>query len=118
MNTEPGFVVQIGAACFGIAIGFITYRTLIRTVDRTAIADLAAVIAAVGGGAVTVLFAPGSILFGWYAIGLLAGMGLFFGLYGLLNGKQKLATVMSGGTTVLTHDDGRQQPGNLDRPQA
>lgn len=65
----------VGAACFGVVAGWITYRTLRRTTDKAALSDIAAVLAAVGGGVVTGLFdAPD--LFGAYSIGLAAG---FFG---------------------------------------
>jgi hypothetical protein len=70
-------VVSIGAVCFGIVVGYVTYRTLVRS-DTTSISDLAAVIAAIGGGVVTQLFGDdGTDTFGWYSIGLLAGMALF-----------------------------------------
>ena len=70
-------VMSIGAFCFGVVIGYITYRTLVRK-DDTSISDIAAVVAAVGGAAVTQLFDPASgDIFGWYAIGLLAGMATF-----------------------------------------
>ena len=88
-------VMSVGALCFGVAIGYITYRTLVRTADKTAISDIATVIGAVGGGAVTGLFDPATgDAFGWYSIGLLAGMAAFFLLYLALNGKEKTAAVM------------------------
>lgn len=96
-------VTAVGAVCFGVAVGFITYRTLVRTVDKTAITDLAAVLGAVGGGVVTGLFDPqAGDLFGWYSIGLLAGIAVFFVAYWRMNGRQQLAKVMSGGTVDLT----------------
>jgi hypothetical protein len=72
--------LTIGTICFGLLIGFITYRTLIRTTASASISDLATVIGAVGGGAVTAIVKPHTSLFGWYAIGLLVG----FVAYGLL----------------------------------
>jgi NhaP-type Na+/H+ or K+/H+ antiporter len=64
-------VQEVGAVCFGVVIGWIVYRTLRRT-DKAAISDIATVIGAVGGAAVTGLFdAPR--LFGFYAIGLACG---------------------------------------------
>jgi hypothetical protein len=88
-------VTSIGACCFGIAVGYITYRTLVRTTDKTAISDLATVIGAVGGAAVTGLFDPSrGDAFGWYSIGLLAGIASFFLLYLALNGRSKTAAVM------------------------
>jgi hypothetical protein len=99
-------MIIVGALVFGLVVGFITYRTLIRTTDNAAITDLAAVISAIGGGAVTTLYDPSSTAFAWYAIGLAIGMLVFFAAYWKLNGKAALAKVMSGETTVLT----RQAP--------
>ena len=62
----------MGAFCFGLVIGFITYRTLRRT-DQTSISDIAAVIGAIGGGAVLALFPAGSERFDYYAFGLAIG---------------------------------------------
>ena len=61
-----------GALCFGLVIGWVTYRTLRRRSDASALSDISAVIAAVGGAAVTALFKSGS-LFGAYCIGLAIG---------------------------------------------
>jgi uncharacterized membrane protein YeaQ/YmgE (transglycosylase-associated protein family) len=68
-------VGSIGAVCFGVVVGWIAYRTLRRTSDRVKISDLATVVGAVGGGAVTTAFGTPD-LFGWYSIGLAVG---FFG---------------------------------------
>lgn len=65
----------VGALCFGIVVGWVTYRTLRRTGETVALSNIATVIGAVGGGAVTALFNTPD-LFGWYSIGLFAG---FFG---------------------------------------
>lgn len=68
---------SIGAVCFGITIGYVTYRTLVR-MNNTSISDIAAVVAALGGGAITSTFDPAEgDAFAWYAIGLLGGMTLF-----------------------------------------
>lgn len=64
---------DVGAVCFGVVIGFVTYRTLVRK-DTAAISDLAAVIAAIGGGIVAERFDAN---FGFYSIGLLAGFAIF-----------------------------------------
>jgi hypothetical protein len=93
-------VTVVGALVFGLVVGYLTYRTLVR-VEQTAITDLAAVIAAIGGGAVTQLFEPTSDAFAWYAIGLAAGMLGFFLLYWKLNGKAELAKVMVSETSVV-----------------
>ncbi|MFC1403364.1 MULTISPECIES: hypothetical protein [Streptacidiphilus] len=66
---------DVGAGCFGLVIGWITYRTLRRRTDGVALSDIATVVGAVGGGAVAALF-DSPDLFGCYAIGLAAG---FFG---------------------------------------
>jgi len=116
MSNGAGVLGQIGAGCFGVAVGYITYRTLVRTTNKAAISDLAAVVGAIGGAAVTSIFRPGTNLFAWYSIGLLAGMALFFVIFGKLNGLQHLAVVMNVRTEVLSgsnHDE--QKPG---RPQA
>ena len=87
-------VLTIGSVCFGVFAGYISYRTLVRTTDKTSISDLAAVIGAVGGGAVTTIIRPQSDEFGWYAMGLLAGFIAYGVLYAAFNGKEKFAMVM------------------------
>lgn len=70
-------VTSIGALCFGIVLGYVTYRTLVRT-ENSSVSDLGAVLAAIGGGTVTAVYDPASgDAFGWYAIGLLVGMACF-----------------------------------------
>jgi hypothetical protein len=93
-------LTEFGALAFGVAIGFLTYRTLVRTADKAAITDLAAVLGAVGGGVVTKLYDPAARPFAWYAIGLLAGLAMFFLAFWAMNGRTKLAAVMSGDTLV------------------
>jgi hypothetical protein len=90
-------VLDIGCVCFGLVIGFITYRTLVHTNDRARISDLAAVLATVGGGAVTALFPQGTDAFAWYAIGLAVGMAVYFGLSLWLRGRQAAADVLNQG---------------------
>jgi hypothetical protein len=69
-----------GAGPFGIVVGFITYRTLVRA-QTTGVADLATVIGAVGGGTVTTLFGPADGSgFAVYSICLLPGMAIYLGL--------------------------------------
>ena len=67
-------VAEWGALVFGLVIGWVTYRTLRRTTEKVGLSNIASVIAAVGGGAVTTLFDTDE-LFGWYSIGL--GIGFF-----------------------------------------
>jgi hypothetical protein len=87
-------ILTIGSVCFGLFVGYITYRTLARTADKTSISDLAAVIGAVGGGAVTTIVRPQTDNFGWYAMGLLAGFIAYGALYLALNGRDEFAKVM------------------------
>lgn len=67
-------VLAIGSTCFGVVIGYVAYRTLVRKADA-AITDISAVVAAIGGGAVAQLNDPES--FAWYSIGLLLGFATF-----------------------------------------
>jgi uncharacterized membrane protein YeaQ/YmgE (transglycosylase-associated protein family) len=69
----------IGAVCFGFVIGWVTYRTLRRKEGTTPLSDIATVIGAVGGAAVTALF-KSDVLFGLYCIGLAVGFFAYFGI--------------------------------------
>jgi uncharacterized membrane protein YeaQ/YmgE (transglycosylase-associated protein family) len=64
-----------GSICFGLVIGWITYRTL-RRKDGTGLSDIATVIGALGGATITTLFKKE--LFAGYCIGLAAGFFLYF----------------------------------------
>jgi hypothetical protein len=66
----------VGAFGFGVVIGWVTYRTLRRTGETVALSNIATVLGAVGGGAVTALFNTRE-LFGWYSIGLTVGFFLY-----------------------------------------
>jgi uncharacterized membrane protein YeaQ/YmgE (transglycosylase-associated protein family) len=90
-----------GALLFGVVVGWITYRTLVRRTGGAQISDIAAVIGAVGGSAVTVLFHDPR-LFGLYSIGLFAGFFAYLILFYLLNDRKKTAVVMG--------EDGLGQP--------
>ena len=61
-----------GAFCFGIVIGWVTYRTLRRN-QTNGLTDIATVIGALGGAAITGIWRPGSGAFEGYCIGLLIG---------------------------------------------
>ncbi len=80
----------IGALCFGLVVGWVTYRTLRRKGEATALADISAVIAAVGGAAVTALFKVGDI-FGAYCVGLAVGFFGYFIVNLILYGKEGVA---------------------------
>lgn len=65
-----------GAFGFGALIGWYAYYLNRYRTDAIQLSDLAALIGAVGGGAILALFPAGSDLFGAYGVGLFAG---FFG---------------------------------------
>ena len=64
-----------GALCFGLVVGWVTYRTMRRT-KPTGLSDISTVIGAVGGAAVISLFPKETGAFNAYCIGLAIG---FFG---------------------------------------
>jgi len=87
-------ITTLGGLCFGLVIGWITYRTLRRKDGAAALSDISTVLGAVGGAAVTKLF-PGEV-FGYYSVGLAIG---FFGylLIALgLYGKESVGGWMKG----------------------
>ncbi len=65
----------VGALLFGVVIGWVTYRTL-RHNKEVGLGDIATVIGAVGGAAITALFPASTGTFGAYCVGLALG---FFG---------------------------------------
>jgi uncharacterized membrane protein YeaQ/YmgE (transglycosylase-associated protein family) len=94
---------DIGAVVFGVVIGWIVYRTLVRRQDAAQLSDIATVIGAVGGGAVVGIF-DNPDLFGLYSIGLAAGFFGYLGLFLKLNGKAETAKVMGDGDEQLHLD--------------
>ena len=87
-------VAMIGAWCFGAVMGWITYRTLRRKEGAAALSDLATVIGAIGGAAITGLFKTPD-LFGSYCIGLFVGFFLYF-LVGLSLKSDQAVTMWMG----------------------
>jgi hypothetical protein len=83
---------NVGPVVFGVVVGWITYRTLVRS-KSAQISDLATVIAAVGGGAVTTVFND-KHLFGLYCIGLGAGFFAYLIIFAKLNGIKQAGQVM------------------------
>jgi len=79
--------LDVGALCFGVVIGWITYRTLRRKEGSTALSDISAVIAAVGGAAVTALFKSETV-FSMYSVGLAIGFFLYFIVGLIVSGKE------------------------------
>lgn len=80
-------VAGIGSLCFGLVIGWISYRTLRRKEGAAALSDIAAVISAMGGAAVMALFRDGT-MFGLYAIGLAIGFFVYFVISLTVYGKK------------------------------
>jgi len=77
-------ILSIGPFAFGLVVGWVTYRTLRHREGSTSLSDIATVIGAVGGAAVTTLF-QNEITFAWYSVGLAVGFFLFYVL-GILIG--------------------------------
>jgi hypothetical protein len=95
---SSGVINSIGAVCFGLVVGYITYRTLART-EKAAISDLAAVIGAIGGAAVTGLYDPHhGNLFGYYAIGLSVGMATWLTIFSLTHPAKETRRILGLGT--------------------
>ena len=68
----------VGAACFGLLIGwFVYYINRYRTGD-VQLSDLVTLIGVIGGTAVLALFPAKSDLFGAYGLGLAIGFFLYF----------------------------------------
>lgn len=110
-------LAAVGAICFGLVAGYITYRTLVRQ-KNTAVSDIAAVISALGGGTVTTLFSNRNAdMFSWYAIGLLAGMVVFFVAARRMMGKEQWALVMGDAILPRAGNPAGQQPSGPQDPQ-
>lgn len=96
-------VADAGAICFGVVVGWITYRTLVRRADAVALSDIATVIGAIGGGAVVALFND-KRLFGWYSVGLAAGFFAYLVIFFAINGRAKTGQVMGDGDRPVRID--------------
>jgi uncharacterized membrane protein YeaQ/YmgE (transglycosylase-associated protein family) len=64
--------IDTGALCFGIVVGWVTSRTLRRSTPG-GLSDIATVIGAVSGAAITGIYKPSTDSFAYYSIGLLVG---------------------------------------------
>lgn len=84
---------DLGAAAFGLVIGWVTYRTLRRSGEGASLSDIASVIGAVGGAAVTTLF-DSDQLFGWYSVGLAIGFFAYFVVGVALGGREQASAWM------------------------
>jgi hypothetical protein len=72
--------VLSGAFAFGAVIGWVTATTLLR-ITTYGVSDIAAVVAAIGGAAISKHFTNGEDKFGSYCIGLGAGFFIYIGFY-------------------------------------
>jgi uncharacterized membrane protein (DUF441 family) len=78
VHKETKMLVNFGALCFGLVVGWVTYRTMKRMKEQAAISHIAAVIGAVGSGTVVQLF-KSEEMFAAYAIGLAIGFFAYAG---------------------------------------
>lgn len=65
-----------GPFCFGLVIGWVTYRTLRRKAEGVALGDIASVLGAIGGATIVAIFRNAA--FDSYCVGLAVG---FFGYF-------------------------------------
>ena len=65
-----------GPFCFGLVIGWVTYRTLRRKAEGVALGDIASVLGAVGGATIVAVFKNDA--FDSYCIGLAVGFFAYF----------------------------------------
>jgi len=79
-----------GAFAFGLVVGWFTYFVNRHRTDDVSLADVAAIVGAIGGAAVLALFPAKSTLFGAYGIGLAVGFfGYFLVLVGIVASRPK-----------------------------
>jgi hypothetical protein len=72
--------VTFGAFCFGAVVGWVTATTLSHLTQH-GVSDIAAVVAAIGGAAISKMFTRNDRTFGNYCIGLAAGFFVCLLLY-------------------------------------
>ena len=91
-----------------VEVADVRRSVLVRTTANAAISDLATVIGAIGGGAVTALVQPGTPAFGFYGLGLAVGFAGYAGLYRLAAGRTEFARTMG---RAEEQESGRQGGG-------
>jgi uncharacterized membrane protein YeaQ/YmgE (transglycosylase-associated protein family) len=87
----------LGPFCFGLVIGWVTYRTLRRKAEGVALGDIASVLGAIGGATIVALFKNAA--FNSYCIGLAVGFFAYFitgALIGLKKGTDASANTWMG----------------------
>jgi hypothetical protein len=72
---------KLGAAAFGVVIGWYLYYVARYRKDAVSVGDVTSVVGALGGTAVLALFPARTDLFGAYGIGVFVG---FFGYFAML----------------------------------
>ena len=83
------FISGLGALFFGLVIGWISYRTLRLTAGTSVLSDIATIVGAVGGAAVTAVL-KSDVLFGLYCLGLALGFFAYLGYGVYVYGKQEV----------------------------
>ena len=80
-------LIDTGALAFGVVVGWITSRTLRRSTPG-GLSDIATVIGAVSGAAITGIYKPSTDSFGYYCIGLLVGFFAYLVLSIIIAGRE------------------------------
>ena len=83
------FIVGLGASCFGLTLGWITYRILRLRAGPLRLSDLIAMLGIIGGAAALAFF-RNDVLFGWYSIGPVIGFFAYFAVGLILYGTQEV----------------------------
>ena len=65
-------IIDLGAWCFGVVVGWVTSRTLRRSTTG-GLSDISTVIGSIAGAAITGIYKPSTNSFGYYCIGLFVG---------------------------------------------
>jgi hypothetical protein len=65
-------IIDLGAWCFGVVVGWVTSRTLRRSTTG-GLSDISTVIGSIAGAAITGIYKPSTNAFGYYCIGLFVG---------------------------------------------
>jgi hypothetical protein len=88
-------VAYVGAILFGLVVGWVTCRMLARRAGGAHVSHIAAVVAVVGGGYVTVMSGDRG-LFGMYAIGLFVGFIAYAAVFHRLHNDRNKTAVLLG----------------------
>ncbi len=83
------FIVGLGALCFGLTLGWITYRILRVPSNPLWLSYLIPMLLIIGGAAALALV-RNDVLFGWYSIGLVIGFLAYFAVGLILSGTQEV----------------------------